>query len=83
MQQLPTLYQHFQLHFVPISLLSTDWIIGLFMNCLPLELTAPFLDNFFKDGWPALYELAIGILRFHEKKLLQLKDGSEIITVIK
>ena len=83
MEELPNLYKHFQSNFVPVSILTTDWIIGLFMNCLPLELTADFLDKFFKDGWTALYDLAIGILRFHEDKLLKLKDGSEIITTIK
>ena len=66
-----------------VPLLTTDWVIGLFMNCLPLELTAPFLDNFFKEGWKAFYDLAIEILRFHEEQLLLLSDGSEIISTIK
>lgn len=66
-----------------MMLLTTDWIIGLFMNCLPLELTSTFLDNFFKDGWPAFYNLAIGILRYHQDHMLLLNDGSDIVSVIK
>lgn len=82
-EELPDLHRHLQANFVSVPLLTTDWVIGLFMNCLPLELTASFLDNFFKEGWKAFYDLAIGILRYHEEQLLLLSDGSEIISTIK
>lgn len=82
-EELPDLHKHLQANFVSVSLLTTDWIIGLFMNCLPLELTSSFLDNFFSEGWKAFYDLAIGILRHHEEQLLLFSDGSEIISTIK
>ena len=66
-----------------VPLLTTDWVIGLFMNCLPLDLTTSFLDNFFRDGWSAFYDLALEILRYHEEQLLLLNDASEIISCVK
>lgn len=77
------MHKHLQANYVSSPLLTTDWVIGLFMNCLPLELTAPFLENFFKESWKAFYDLAIEILRYHEEQLLHLSDGSEIICTIK
>lgn len=40
MEELPALHKHLQANYITISLLTTDWVIGLFMNCLPLDLTA-------------------------------------------
>ena len=82
-KELPKLHKHLQANYVPLSLLTTDWIIGLFMNCLPLGLTATFLDHFFRDGWSAFYGLALNILHYHQAQLLSLNDCSEIITTIK
>jgi hypothetical protein len=82
-KELPDLYGHLQANFVSTSLLTTDWVIGLFMNCLPLDLTASFLGAFFRDGWDAFYDLAVEVLRFHEEQILLLNDAGEIISTIK
>ena len=80
---LPHLWEHFDRNYVTISLFSTEWIISLFLNFLPIELTGTYLDSIFQDSWTALYKVAIEVLRFFEKKLLTMNDPAEIIGQIK
>jgi len=78
-EQLPELFKHFEENFVPLSLFSTDWIISIFMNFIPIELSHEYLGLFFEQGWPVFYKVGISILKFYEKKLLEMKDAGDII----
>ena len=57
--RLPKLFDHFDKNFVTVSLFSTDWIISVFMNFIPIELTHIYIDLFFKKGWHVFYEVGI------------------------
>jgi hypothetical protein len=76
---LPKLFDHFEKNQVSISLFSTDWIISLFLNFVPIELTGTYLDSFFNNGWSTFYSVAIEILRYYENDLILLKDPGDII----
>ena len=48
-----------------------DWIVGLFLNYVPLQQTGDYLDVFFKQGpWPVIHKTAIEVLRCQENALL-------------
>lgn len=64
---LPDLYSHFEKHDVQLSYVSTDWLLSLFLNFLPIDLTGKFLNAFFEKGWEVFYKVAIGVLKYYEK----------------
>lgn len=62
--ELPLLNDHFEKIGLPLSLLTMDWIVGLFMNYVPLEHTGSYLDIFFQQGpWKVIHKAAIEVLR--------------------
>jgi hypothetical protein len=56
-----------------------DWLMTLFcgfFNCKDLQ--NQILDNFFLDGWPAIYRISLTILRKLEPELITLDDVGQI-----
>lgn len=82
-QHLPELFRHFDKTYVSLSLFTTDWIISIFLNFIPLDLTHIYFDVLFEHGWPVFYELIIQLLRHYEQDLLKLDDAGEIVGLIK
>jgi hypothetical protein len=74
-KQLPRLFEHFDKTFVSVNLFSTDWIISVFLNFIPIELTSAYLDLFFSKGWDVFYEVALQLLQYYESDLLRLRDA--------
>ena len=84
MKELPQLYKHFENVGLPISLLTIDWVIGLFLNYLPLQLTGDYLDVFFAKGsWTTVHTTTLELLRCQEECLLQMRDPGEIVNLLK
>ena len=53
---MPEIHYHFEhVALLPLNILTTDWVISIFLNYLPLEISDAYLDMFFKYGWQALY----------------------------
>ena len=61
-QRLNRLFNHFDQTFVTLNLFSTDWIISMFMNFIPIELSDVYLSLFFQKSWEVFYEVAICLL---------------------
>jgi hypothetical protein len=51
-KELPEIYEHLEnVVYLPLSILTTDWIISIFLNYMPLEISDMYLDTFFRKGW--------------------------------
>ena len=76
--RLPKLFEHFDKNFVTVSLFSTDWIISVFMNFIPIELTHIYIDLFF------IFVLSQNKLGFDDlrEQLLLIYFIKRIITLI-
>ena len=46
----------------------------LFAGYFPYRMFIPVIDNFFREGWPAIYRVSIALLKLWEKEFLQLND---------
>ena len=46
----------------------------LFAGYFPYKLFIIVLDNFFKEGWPAIYRISLALLKMWEKEFLELND---------
>lgn len=44
---------------VPMEILATDWLLTLFAYTIPLDCLGIFWDQFFNEGWVAVYRLII------------------------
>ena len=53
------LFKHLDKNYVDVDLFCSEWLISIFLNMIPLELTGIYLDLFFENGWPTLYKLGI------------------------
>ena len=55
-------------------MLTSNWIMTIFCGYLPGKVLIPFLDNFFREGWTALYRFSLTLLTLWEDQFLQLDD---------
>ena len=63
-EDLPDIDKHLAYVGLPMSLLTVDWVIGLFLNYIPLKLSGEYLDIVFKFGcWPIVQRTAVELLR--------------------
>jgi len=81
--ELPALFEHFDKHDVTLNLFSTDWIMSMFLNFVPIEMSHIYLTLFFEKGWDIFYYIAIQILKYYNDKLLTLNDAGYIVGQIK
>ena len=80
---MPLLSAHFEKLGVTVNLFSTEWIMSMFLSCIPIELTNIYLDLFFESGWLIMYGVAIEVLRYFQSELLSKKDAGDVIGQIK
>ena len=46
----------------------------LFAGYFPYKMFIPVIDNFFREGWPAIYRMSLALLKLWENEFLQLND---------
>ena len=73
-QELPALHQHFNKLQLNLEMLTGNWIMTLFAGYFPYKMFIPVIDNFFREGWPAIYRMSLALLKLWEKEFLQLND---------
>ena len=55
-------------------MLTSQWIMTLFCGYFPAKVLLPFLDNFFREGWTAVYRFSLALLILWEDEFLKLND---------
>ena len=63
---LKRLFTHFEINDIPLDLFTTDWIMSIFLNYIPLELNHTFLNKFFHEKWSIFYRTSIALLKYFE-----------------
>jgi len=66
-----------------MSMVSTDWIMGMCLNFIPLDINHIFLDKFFAVGWKIFYKLCVALLRYNYDAIMKFNDGLEIVGHLK
>jgi hypothetical protein len=46
----------------------------LFSGYLSYKVVLAVFDNFFLEGWPAIFRLALAILKIHQEEFLKLSE---------
>jgi len=66
---------------VKLDMFLCDWFMTLFCGFFLWKangLALAILDNFFLDGWPALYRISLTILKILEPELILINDIGKI-----
>lgn len=82
-KKLPELFEKFDEFEIKLSFFSTDWIMSIFLNAIPLDINHLFLTHFFDSKWEIFYRTAVSLLSYYEPKLMKLNDFPSLIGVIK
>eukprot|EP01112_Ceratiomyxa_fruticulosa_P017911 TRINITY_DN5661_c0_g1_i3.p1 TRINITY_DN5661_c0_g1~~TRINITY_DN5661_c0_g1_i3.p1 ORF type:complete len:662 (-),score=132.18 TRINITY_DN5661_c0_g1_i3:62-2047(-) len=76
---LPSLHTHFSGIGLSMNLLCTPWLMCLFINTLPSTSAFHIWDLLFLYGSKVLFEVSLGVLRLHQKILLEQEDPVEVV----
>lgn len=61
-EKIPALHNHLVKHEIKAEMFSSDWIIGLFSNTMPISKICKFYTLFFKEGWIVVYKTILLLL---------------------
>ena len=73
-RRVPRLHAHFQKLNLNLEMLTSTWVMTLFCGYFPSKVLLPFLDNFFREGWTAVYRFALSLLILWEEEFVKLND---------
>ena len=79
---LPKLYHHFREIQLTPEVFVAQWFVTLFSYTVPIQLTMMIWDFIFVDGWPAIFQLALSLLKTLEAHLLE-RDLEGISSVMR
>ncbi|KAH3763015.1 E3 ubiquitin-protein ligase HERC2 [Pelomyxa schiedti] len=71
-ENLPQLYRHFAAEDISPNFFLLEWFITLFTRVLPLSHASRVWDCLFWSGEEFVHQVALGILKIHQKMLLSL-----------
>lgn len=78
----PKLYHHFREIQLTPEVFVAQWFVTLFSYTVPIQLTMMIWDFIFVDGWPAIFQLALSLLKTLESHLLE-RDLEGISSVMR
>lgn len=81
--RLPDLYEHLDRHEVAPTLYAAPWMLTLFASQFPLGFVARILDLLFLEGHDVLFRIALSLLEYHRKELLERDSFEDIMDYVK
>jgi len=78
---LPQLSRHLADLQIPISVISDDWFLCLFVNSLPLRTTLRVWDLMFLEGIDPIFRGALAILTINQEKALKSHDLESLLKI--
>jgi hypothetical protein len=73
-EQFPQLHAHFKRFKLELSVLTAHWLMTLFCGYLSHKVVLVILDNFFLEGWPAIYRVSLAIIKKYQHEFLSLQE---------
>ncbi len=81
---LPNIYQHvIQTHQIQLNLITSSWFLCGFLNTLKSSAVLRVWDIFLNEGSSALFAIALGLLKMHEKTILSINSSGELFCFIR
>ncbi|XP_025830645.1 TBC1 domain family member 1 isoform X3 [Agrilus planipennis] len=81
--QIPELYDHFDLHEVAPTLYAAPWLLTIFASQFPLGFVTRVFDILFLENTDIIFKVAIALLSLHKDNLLKCDSFEEIMDYLK
>jgi TBC1 domain-containing protein 4 len=81
--QLPDLYNHFDLYEVAPTLYAAPWLLTIFASQFPLGFVTRVFDLIFLESPDVIFRVAIALLTVHKDNLLACDSFEEIMNYLK
>ena len=75
----PAVSAHFKRHNIDISPVTAGWIMNLYVNIFPVEVTLKIWDVLFAEGPKIVFRVVVGVLKLWEKELLELTGLGDVV----
>ncbi|XP_063706841.1 small G protein signaling modulator 3 [Culicoides brevitarsis] len=69
-------------HDIELSLLTLQWFLTIFSNCVQFKVLLRIWDWFFFDGSIVLFQITLGLLKIKEKDLENLENSAQIFNAL-
>lgn len=79
---LPKLHHLFKIHDIRLSMVLPRWLLCLFVNVLPNDITLRILDSFFIEGNKILIRACLALLKLNEQELLKCESPDQILSLL-
>eukprot|EP00294_Goniomonas_avonlea_P016156 CAMPEP_0114565478 /NCGR_PEP_ID=MMETSP0114-20121206/14329_1 /TAXON_ID=31324 /ORGANISM="Goniomonas sp, Strain m" /LENGTH=596 /DNA_ID=CAMNT_0001751723 /DNA_START=15 /DNA_END=1805 /DNA_ORIENTATION=+ len=80
---LPTLMARVGEQQVELRLITLEWFLCIFVNCLPLEFLLRVWDVFFFEGAATLFRVSVALLRSHEAAIVKETSHHDMFACIR
>uniref|UniRef100_A0A8C5L5L1 TBC1 domain family member 2A n=1 Tax=Jaculus jaculus TaxID=51337 RepID=A0A8C5L5L1_JACJA len=77
-EKLPRLMAHLGQHHVDLSLITFNWFLVVFADCLISDILLRVWDAFLYEGTKVVFRYALAIFKYNEEEILRLQDSLEI-----
>jgi len=82
-EKFPKLLRHLESFGVDLMLITFNWFLTIYVDSFPPETLFRVWDCFLYEGPKVLFRFAMGILKMHERHILQLEGSSAIFNYLK
>ena len=66
-----------------LPVVTTQWFLCLFIQCLPWPVVLRILDNFFAIGIHYLFQTTLGLLEYYSNAILEMEDSAEVLILLR
>ncbi|XP_035281400.1 TBC1 domain family member 2A [Anguilla anguilla] len=77
-EKMPRLMAHFEEHNIDVSLITFNWFLVVFVECLASDILLRVWDAFLYEGTKVIFRYALALFKYKEEDILKIRDNVEI-----
>ncbi|KAJ8262095.1 hypothetical protein GJAV_G00162120 [Gymnothorax javanicus] len=77
-EKMPRLMAHLNEYNIDVSLISFNWFLAVFVECLPSDILLRVWDAFLSEGSKVIFRYALALFKYKEEDILKIHDNVEI-----
>lgn len=82
-ERLPKLSAHFEKHQVDTGMVTFNWFLVVFVECVPAETCFRIWDCFLYEGSKVQFRLALGIFSMHQAQIMKADTREELFDLLR
>jgi TBC1 domain family member 6 len=82
-RKMPQLAEHLERVGVPLQVMTTQWLMCMFVTSTPTETALRILDCYFMEGTAVILLVTLAFLRLYQTEVMALRDFADITEFVK